>query len=260
MHIKIAHLFPKQMNIYGDTGNIITLTKRLTWRGISNSITVIDETNIDVLPFFDIDIFFMGGGQDNEQIKVSKILQRNLVKQKILSEVNNDKVFLLICGGYQLFGRSYIGQNSEVIEGLDILPIETRALSNQRSDRCIGNIVLKTSLPINPQTLVGFENHSGQSIFIEDHPNYENSFHLGEVVYGYGDNAKDGLEGIKYKNVFGTYLHGSLLPKNPHFADYLIKKSLVNKYQSNINLIPLRDELEFAAHNKIVRNYTKGRG
>jgi len=260
MHIKIAHLFPKQMNIYGDIGNILTLQKRLEWRNIGCSIVDIDENNIEAIPFFDIDIFFLGGGQDIDQEKVSQILLSPNIRNKIQNEVEKDKVFLLICGGYQLFGKIYIGQNGEKINGLDILPIETYAISNKRSDRCIGNIVLKTSLPINPQTIVGFENHSGQTLFLEDHKNFDKAFHLGEVIYGYGDNSDDKLEGIKYRNVFGTYLHGSLLPKNPQFADYLLKKALANKYHTEISLLKLKDELEIAAHNKIVRNYKKGRG
>lgn len=248
------------MNIYGDLGNIISLTKRLNWRGITTSVINIDESNIESMPFFDIDIFFMGGGQDEDQVKVSSIITSPIIREKILVEVNNDKVFLLICGGYQLFGVSYLGQKHENIPGLDILPIRTVALSDRRHDRCIGNIVLHTSLPIIPPTLVGFENHSGQTEFIETHKNYEEAYHLGEVVYGFGDNYADKLEGIKYKNVFGTYLHGSLLPKNPHFADYLLKKALNKKYNEDIKLVPLKDELELAAHNKIVRNYKKGEG
>lgn len=255
MNIKLAHLFPEALNIYGDMGNIITLKKRCEWRSIGIEIVNIDEKNIDTIDFSEFDIFFMGGGQDNEQSIVSEVLKRPNIRSKIEAEVDANKVFLLICGAYQLFGKYYLGQKGERIEGLNILPIETYSISNKRVDRCIGDIVIHTELPIKPQTLVGFENHSGQTRFLINHPNAQIAYHLGEVLHGYGDNFEDKLEGIKYKNVFGTYLHGSLLPKNPQLADYIIKLAVNLKYNTKGNLPTIDSELELSAHRHILNRY-----
>lgn len=227
--LRIAHLYPKLLNIYGDIGNIITIKKRCEWRGIDVSI---DEIGIgDRLS--EHDIYFMGGGQDLQQIEVSKELYRH--KDFLISERDRGAVFLGICGGYQLFGHYYQPHNGERLQGISLLDAYTLA----GKKRFIGNVTVKTDM-VNPDTLVGFENHSGLTYLQgETKP-------IGFVNVGNGNNGIDKTEGARFKNVFGTYLHGSFLPKNPHFADYLIKLAL------NEELTELNNCIEFQAHEALV--------
>jgi len=227
--LRIAHLYPKLLNIYGDIGNIITIKKRCEWRGIDVSI---DEIGIgDRLS--EHDIYFMGGGQDLQQIEVSKELYRH--KDFLTSERDRGAVFLGICGGYQLFGHYYQPHNGERLQGISLLDAYTLA----GKKRFIGNVTVKTDM-VNPNTLVGFENHSGLTYLQgETKP-------IGFVNVGNGNNGIDKTEGARYKNVFGTYLHGSFLPKNPHFADYLIKLAL-NEEPTELN-----DFIELQAHESLV--------
>jgi len=227
--LRIAHLYPKLLNIYGDIGNIITIKKRCEWRGIDVSI---DEIGIgDRLS--EHDIYFMGGGQDLQQIEVSKELYRH--KDFLTSERDRGAVFLGICGGYQLFGHYYQPHNGERLQGISLLDAYTLA----GKKRFIGNVTVKTDM-VNPNTLVGFENHSGLTYLQgETKP-------IGFVNVGNGNNGIDKTDGARYKNVFGTYLHGSFLPKNPHFADYLIKLAL-NEEPTELN-----DFIELQAHESLV--------
>jgi len=233
MHLRICHLYPDLMNIYGDRGNILSLKNRCLWRGIKVTIKNISLNNKFCPENFDF--FFAGGGQDRQQGLVGKDLQKK--KGLIKKAVNNNKVFLLICGTYQLFGHYFKTHTNEKIPGIGILDLVTIA-SNQRK---IGNVVVKLAT----NTLVGFENHSGNT-FINQKGTTKP---LGRIIKGFGNNGKDKTEGAIYKNVFGTYLHGSLLPKNPHFADLLIKLALENRYEKKVNLKPLDDTLEWQAHN-----------
>lgn len=227
--IKIAHLYPKLLNIYGDGGNILTLKRRCEWRNIGFEI---DEINIGD-KISEHDIYFIGGGQDLQQIEVSKELQKH--KDFLTQERDRMAVFLGICGGYQLMGNYYKPHEGKELAGISLLDAYTIA----GKKRFIGNITVKTDL-VEPDTLVGFENHSGLTyIQGETQP-------LGTITIGNGNNGKDKTEGARFKNVFGTYLHGSFLPKNPHFADYLIELALGTKPE------PLNDEIEFQAHNKLV--------
>ena len=227
--LKIAHLYPKLLNIYGDKGNILTLKKRCEWRGIEIEI---NEINIgDSIE--EHDIYFIGGGQDLQQIEVSKELQKH--KDFLTSERDNMKVFLGICGGYQLLGHYYQPQDSERLLGISLLD----AYTISGKTRFIGNVTVKTDF-VEPETLVGFENHSGLTYLEgETEP-------IGTVVIGNGNNGKDKTEGARYKNVFGTYLHGSFLPKNPHFADYLIELALGAKPE------PIEDSIEINTHLSLV--------
>ena len=229
--IRLAHLYPKLLNIYGDGGNILTIKKRCEWRGIDLEI---DEINISD-SIKEHDIYFIGGGQDLQQIEVSKELQRH--KEFLTKERDRGAVFLGICGGYQLMGHYYQPHNGERLEGISLLDAYTIA----GNKRFIGNVTVKTET----ETLVGFENHSGLTYLEGD------TKPLGMVVIGNGNNGKDKTEGARYKNVFGTYLHGSFLPKNPHFADYLIKLALEKKYGES-ELTPLDDKIEFDAHAKAI--------
>lgn len=228
--IKLAHLYPKLLNIYGDGGNILALKKRCEWRGIEIEI---DEINIGD-EISEHDIYFIGGGQDLQQIAVSKELQKH--KEFLTTERDRMSVFLGICGGYQLMGHYYQPHNGEKLLGISLLDAYTIA----GDKRFIGNVTVNSDL-VEPNTLVGFENHSGLT--------YLNGATepIGTVVVGHGNNGKDKTEGARFKNVFGTYLHGSFLPKNPQFADYLIELALGSKPE------PLDDTIENLAHEALVK-------
>lgn len=227
--LKLAHLYPKLLNIYGDIGNIITLKKRCEWRGIELEV---NEINIgDTIGGHDI--YFIGGGQDREQIEVSKELQKH--KSFLQSERDRMAVFLGICGGYQLMGHYYQPHKGDKLLGISLLDAYTVA----GNKRFIGNVTIKTGL-VEPDTLVGFENHSGLTYLEgETEP-------IGKVIIGNGNNGQDNTEGARYKNIFGTYMHGSFLPKNPQFADYLLELALGSKPE------PLEDTIENLAHASLV--------
>ena len=228
--VRIAHLYPKLLNIYGDIGNVLTLKQRCKWRGID---VVVDEINTGDSGIGEHDIYFIGGGQDLQQIEVSHELQKH--RSHLLSERDRGAVFLGICGGYQLFGHYYQPHNGERLKGISLLDAYTVAGHN----RFIGNVTVKTDM-VTPDTLVGFENHSGLTYLEGD------TKPLGTVVVGNGNNGSDKTEGARYKNVFGTYLHGSFLPKNIHFADYMVELALGHE------LSPIEDEIETLTHNSLV--------
>lgn len=233
LSIKLAHLYPKLLNIYGDYGNIIALRHRCKRRGIGFEVVQV-EIGDEISPN-EADIFFMGGGQDEQQKLVSVELQRHA--GMLLEQSNADKVFLAICGGYQLLGEYYKPFDEPQVKGISLLDAYTEASDK----RYIGNVVANTDfLPGN--TLVGFENHSGLTFLHGD------TKPLAKLTQGGGNNGKDGFEGARKNNVFGTYLHGSLLPKNPEFADYLLGLALKNKYGKEIELERLDDTLELSAH------------
>lgn len=235
LKISIGHLYPKLLNLYGDMGNIITLTKRCEWRGISveyDPIGIGDRVK-------EHDLYFIGGGQDRQQQEVAGELYKN--KDFLISERDKNSVFLGICGGYQLFGHYYQPFEGDKLLGISLMDAYTVA----GKKRFIGNVTVETDF-LNPSTLVGFENHSGLTYLQGD------TKPLGKLKVGNGNNGQDGMEGGRYKNVFGTYLHGSLLPKNPHFADYLIELALEKRYGEKIKLSKLDDELELKTHNSLV--------
>ena len=227
--IRIAHLYPKLLNIYGDIGNILTLKKRCEWRGIR---VIIDEINIGD-NITEHDLYFIGGGQDLQQIEVSKELQKH--KEFLTQERNRMVVFLGICGGYQLLGHYYQPHQGDKLMGISLMDAYTVA----GNKRYIGNVTIQTDL-IEPNTLVGFENHSGLTYL------QGQTTPIGNVVVGNGNNGKDKTEGGRFMNVFGTYLHGSFLPKNPQFADYLIELAIGEKPE------PLDDNIENLAHNTLI--------
>ncbi len=235
LKISIAHLYPKLLNLYGDMGNIITLKNRCEWRGID---VEFDEINIgDSIK--NHDLYFIGGGQDMQQEEVASELYSH--RADLLSQRDDGAVFLGICGGYQLFGHYYQPHDKDKLKGISLLDVYTVA----GNKRFIGNVTVKTDF-LSPATLVGFENHSGLTYLDGD------TLPLGIVSVGSGNNGKDGHEGARYKNVFGTYLHGSLLPKNPHFADYLIELALEKRYGEKISLSKLDDKLELLTHNSLI--------
>lgn len=235
LKISIAHLYPKLLNLYGDMGNIIALTKRCEWRGIQvefEQINIADSIK-------NHDLYFIGGGQDKQQEEVAQELYSH--KSELLAQRDDGAVFLGICGGYQLFGHYYQPHDKDKLKGISLMDAYTVA----GKKRFIGNVTVKTNF-LQPNTLVGFENHSGLTYLQgETKP-------IGVVSVGNGNNGADGFEGGRYKNVFGTYLHGSLLPKNPHFADYLISLALEKRYGEKFSLSKLDDKFEFEAHNSVI--------
>ena len=233
LKLKIAHLYPDLLNIYGDMGNIYALEKRAKWRDIeveTTKITAGMSINAD-----DFDLFFAGGGQDNQQILAANELIKNGVE--LMKAAQAGKPMLVICGSYQLFGKYYLTADGQKLRGISILDVHSEA----GNSRFIGNVTAVCDfLPV--RTIVGFENHSGLTYL---GGNVEPLF---KVKVGHGNNGADKTEGARFNNVFGTYLHGPVLPKNPHFCDYLIELALNKKYNCKIPLLPLNDEIEYFAH------------
>lgn len=230
--LRIAHLYADEMNIYGDRGNILTLQKRAKWRGIPVEIRPIGPGPAADLS--GINLIFWGGGQDRDQELVFADATQHKI-EPIRRAIADGAVVLAVCGGYQLLGHYYVTADGKKLPGLGLVDLHT--VPGPR--RNIGNIVIETSgLGLEPTTLVGFENHSGKTYLGQGlQP-------LGRVVRGSGNNGDDGTEGVVADNVFGTYLHGSLLPKNPQLADLLIGRAL----RRVDALPPLDDQAELAAH------------
>ncbi len=227
--LRIGWLYPSLMNIYGDRGNVLVLAQRARWRGFEPEVL---EIGIGEPIPEDIDIFFFGGGQDEAQIAVS----RDLAGDKgdvIKRSVEDGAALLSVCGGYQLLGHEYRPHDAEPLPGISLFD----ATSEAGSERFIGNVVIESEWG----TLVGFENHSGLTYLGTGvQP-------LGKVTIGRGNNGKDGFEGARYKRAVGCYLHGSVLPKNPRLADWLIEGGLIRRY-GEAELLPLDDRIERLAH------------
>ncbi|MCC2255444.1 glutamine amidotransferase [Ruminococcus sp. CLA-AA-H200] len=236
--LTIGHLYPDLLNLYGDRGNIQCFRKRLEWRGMEAE--VIPFLSGEKIDFTKLDIVLLGGGSDREQELVCGFLKE--IRDDFREYVENDGVVLAVCGGYQLLGK-YYKTDKKMIEGLGILDITTE----WEPERLIRNIVLQS--PLFERPVVGFENHGGRT-YIGDHTPF------GKVFYGLGNTGKSGYEGVVYKNVIATYLHGPLLPKNPHVCDHLLKRALQRKYGADVELEPLPDELEHKANSYIVNRYS----
>ena len=238
MKIKIGHLYPDLLNLYGDRGNIQCMKKRCEWRCIDAEV---QEFQITVsINFGDLDIVLLGGGSDREQMLVCEKLKT--IQKDFKAYVEDNGVVIAVCGGYQLLGHYYDTDDGR-IEGLSLVDLYTE----QGSPRLISNIVIQNDGFEYP--IVGFENHGGRTYIGDNKP-------LGKVMFGFGNNEKDGAEGVLYKNVVGTYLHGPLLPKNPHVCDYLIKNALERKYGA-AELEPLDDTQELEANRYIVERFVK---
>lgn len=210
--ISILQLYPRDMNIYGDWGNTLVLKRRLEWHGYS--VNLLSYNPGDTFPS-EIDIIIGGGGQDSGQSRIGEDLLR--IGPKLIELAEDNVPMLMICGLYQQFGHFFKTKSGEVIQGIGLLDIETYG----GDERMIGNIVTTSE---DFGQIVGYENHSGQTTL------GAKAIPLGSVVRGAGNNGKDTTEGARYKNVIGTYLHGSLLPKNPAIADFLIETAVVRKY------------------------------
>lgn len=237
MDINICHLYPDLLNLYGDRGNITALSKRCTWRNIA-----VNVTDISINDSFDsekYDIIFLGGGQDYEQ----EILANDILIEKateIKNAIKHDKTFLCICGGYQMLGAYYKNQLGKEIEFLNAIDIYTEA----GKKRMIGNTVYDMDIP-GIGRVVGFENHSGKTYLKGDVKP------LATVIKGHGNNSEDKTEGAIYRNVFCSYSHGALLPKNPKLTDHILTTALSQKYSKDMHLENLDDSLENRAHNSV---------
>jgi len=237
--LNIVHLFPDLLNLYGDSGNIAVLKKRAKLREIETN--VINITANDEVSLNDADIVILGGGSDKEQLIVlQKILE---LKSEFEAYRDDYGSLLALCGGFPLLGH-HLFLNGEKTEGLSLCDMYTE----ESKKRLTGNIVIQSQLGV----AVGFENHSSHT-FIG-----KNATPFGTVIRGYGNNGEDKNEGIVYKNITGTNLHGPLLPKNPEIADNILKKAIERKYGEAVNFEPLDDRIaEFAK--SYILDITKGK-
>ena len=231
MRIRVGHLYPDYLNIYADRGNIAVLAERARVRGHELDVRAIGMR--DAVPVGEIDLFYVGGGQDREQALVAHDLEGKATPLR--EAVEAGAAFLAVCGGYQLLGRFYRDVAGEELPGIGLLPLHT--VAGQR--RMIGDVLLDCTWA--GRTLAGFENHAGRTVL---DPGAEP---LGRVVSGFGNDGESGFEGCRYKRVYGTYLHGPLLPRNPWFADHMLGEALRHA-GADPELAPLPDELEGAAH------------
>jgi CobQ-like glutamine amidotransferase family enzyme len=235
MELRVLALYPEQMNIYADRGNILFLQRRCEWRGIAFAYAAAGPG--DTLDPGAHDLIYIGGGQDRDQ----RLVAADMVATKrepLATAVEDGAVLLAVCGGYQLLGHSY-QLGDERIPGLGLADLET---VREPGERLIGNVAIEADLGAGPVTIAGFENHGGRTRLGED------ARPLGRVLKGFGNNGGDGLEGVRRLNMFGTYLHGPLLPKNVALADRLIQLALARREGSEPSLAPLDDSLEAAAH------------
>ncbi len=235
--ITIGHLYPELLNLYGDRGNILALTRRCQWRGFEVRVEEIELGQ--AADFSCFDILFLGGGSDREQSLITGDLQRRA--PDLARAINSGLVLLAICGGYQLLGSHYLARDGRKIPGLGVIDFHT--IAGDR--RLVGNIAIEVDAGKGPLVVVGFENHSGQTFINDLAP-------LGRVLRGSGNNGIDGGEGIRFKNVFGTYLHGPLLPKNPGFCDRLIELARIRQGIMD-PLPPLDDSLERVARRVMLK-------
>jgi hypothetical protein len=236
VNIRVAHLYPDYLNIYADRGNIAVLTARASWRGHELDVTEVGMHDAIVPGAHDL--YYLGGGQDREQLLVAGDLA---AKAELLKEAAaGGAAFLAVCGGYQLLGRGYRGFHGEDMPGVGLLPLETVA----GDTRMIGNVLLECELePGMRRTLAGFENHAGRTkLDAGAEP-------LGRVVSGFGNDGESGDEGCRAGRAVGTYLHGPLLPRNPWLADWILAQALAHRTGGEPpELAPLDDELEEQAH------------
>jgi CobQ-like glutamine amidotransferase family enzyme len=235
MELRVCALYPDQMNIYADRGNILFLQRRCEWRGIGfGYLAAGPGERVDAAA---ADFFYVGGGQDRDQIAVAADMVATK-REDLAAAVESGAVVLAVCGGYQLLGHSYqLGE--EKLPGLGLVDLET---VREEGPRLIGNVAIEVDLGPGPRILAGFENHGGRTHLGPGVPP------LGRVLRGHGNNGADDLEGVRRHNLVGTYLHGPLLPKNAWLADHLIALALGRRYGSRPDLEPLADELEDAAH------------
>ena len=225
MNIRVAHLYPDYLNIYADRGNIAVLSARAAWRGHELEVT---EVGIDgrIVPGAH-DLYYLGGGQDREQLLVAADLATKA--EPLKAAAAGGAAFLAVCGGYQLLGRGYRGHHGDDMPGVGLLPLETVAGDR----RMIGNVLLECELePGVRRTLAGFENHAGRTYLDADvEP-------LGRVIAGFGNDGETGYEGCRVGRAIGTYLHGPLLPRNPWLADWILAQALAHRTGGELVVLP----------------------
>ena len=252
--VRLCHLYPREMNVYADRGNIAVLAKRLAWRGMHLDIT---ECGLgETLPSprlasepsssnshtpstnSSFDMFYLGGGQDNDQVTVAQDLMATKA-DALKGFLADGAVGLFVCGGYQLAGHNYATADGVALPGFAALDIETTA----GDTRLIGDILIEARPDSNFAALVaGYENHAGRTHLGSD------AKPLGKVIHGYGNNGSDNTEGAVQNHTIGTYLHGPLLPRNPRLADLLLTWALTHRYNAHLLLLPLHDHWEYSAH------------
>ncbi|MFP5451586.1 MAG: type 1 glutamine amidotransferase [Thermoleophilia bacterium] len=229
--VRLGHLYPAEMNIYADRGNIAVFARRLAWRGMALEVTPLGIGD-RVSPGAH-DLFYLGGGQDRDQV----IVARDLAATKadaLHAAVDDGAAMLCVCGGFQLAGHGYTGVDGGRMPGIGLLDLDTVA----GPTRLIGDLVIDAELDGQTCRVVGFENHAGRTHL------GPGARPLGRVVHGHGNNDEDGFEGGVQRRVIGTYLHGPLLPKNPWVADRLLAWALDHRTGSPVALTHLDDSLE----------------
>ena len=242
--IRICHLYPRLLSVAGDRGNLLALTRRCAWRGIRSTVT---EAEVGEVPdFTGFDLILLHGGQDCEM----KVAAQDLALKagSLRAAIEADAVVLAVCAGYQLLGKHYAPVDAPPLAGIGVLD----AVTEGGSTRFMGHIALSCNLGQGGQRrLVGFENHSGRTYLGPD------TEPLGQVIAGSGNNGEDGTEGARYREVYATYLHGPVLPKNPWLTDHLITMALLHRYRDDPgtldSLAPLEDQTEAAAHAAALR-------
>ncbi|BFM38635.1 type 1 glutamine amidotransferase [Synechocystis sp. LKSZ1] len=243
MELRIGWLYPTLMSTYGDRGNVICLQRRAQWRGFSVEIVALDQP-AEASAFRQVDVIVGGGAQDRQQEIVMRDL-RGAKAEALREQLEANTPGVFTCGSPQLLGHYYEPAQGQRIEGLGLLDLVSKHPGPQ-AKRCIGNVVFEiTAEPLAQELraltgespiVIGFENHGGRTYLQSVAP-------LGKVSKGYGNNGEDGYEGAFYRQAIATYAHGPLLPKNPFIADWLLKKALERKYQTEVALAPLEDQL-----------------
>jgi lipid II isoglutaminyl synthase (glutamine-hydrolysing) len=235
MELRLLALYPEQMNIYADRGNIVFLQRRCEWRGIGFGYAAAGlGEGFDPSGY---DLIYLGGGQDRDQRAVAADMVATK-REAMSTALGGGTAVLAVCGGYQLLGHSY-QLDEDRLPGLGLVELET---VRKPGPRLIGNVAIEVDFGEGPRVVVGFENHGGRTYLgagVEP---------FGRVIKGFGNNGEDGTEGVRLKNLVGTYLHGPLLPKNAWLADHLIAVALEHRYGQHPDLEPLDDTLEQAAH------------
>jgi lipid II isoglutaminyl synthase (glutamine-hydrolysing) len=247
MTVRICYLYPRLLSVAGDRGNLFALVQRCAWRGIRYAVTEADAG--DMPDFSQADVILLHGGQDREMTAAARDLA---TKAGPLREaIESDAVVLAVCAGYQLLGRHYAPAAGPPIEGLGVLDVVTEA----GPTRFIGHVAMECDLaPGSRHQVAGFENHSGRTYLgCGVRP-------FGRVLAGAGNNGEDGTEGARYREVYATYLHGPVLPKNPWLADHLISRALARRYADLGPLAPLTDRTEVQAHTAAVRQARRQAG
>jgi len=232
--VRLCHLYPGEMNIYADRGNIAVLRRRLEWRGLALHVTAIGLGDA-IIPG-EHDLYYLGGGQDRDQAVVADDLRRSK-GPAIVSAVEDGAALLAVCGGYQLAGRGYVGVDGSVMPGIGLLDAETVA----GPTRLIGDVLINATLDGATQEVAGFENHAGRTLL------GSGATPFGTVVAGFGNDGESGTEGVVRMRAIGTYLHGPLLPRNPWVGDTVLRWALAHRTGGDVVLEPLDDSLEDAA-------------